>query len=101
MNQHFKSGDLVILQYATYYTENDGYPGIVIEAPSYRVALDLNTMKFRGSYCYSVRVLKGADCLHREGLVVNATHYQLRKLDGESDQHCHNEESLLLLTEEN
>ena len=101
MNQHFKVGDLVILQHASYYTEYDGSPGIIFKDPSYREALDLNTMQYRRCYCYRVRVLRGADCLHRDGLVVNATHYQLRKLDGESDQHCHEEEPLSLLTEEN
>jgi len=74
MSPIFQIGDLVILQHASWYSEYDGTPGVVVGGLAPRAALDMHSMKkeFLGP-SYRVRVLVA------DGFVVTALPHQLRR----------------------
>ena len=77
MNETFQVGNLVIMQKATHYFENDGLPAVIIKPLATRWCLDLITMGRVQVKVYGVRILV------LNGLEVFARHWQLRKLGGD------------------
>lgn len=70
----FRTGDLVILQHATYFDEYNETPGIIVECLAGRYATNLNTMEEKWMPAsYRVHVLCAGD------LVVTVSPHQIRK----------------------
>ena len=74
MNETFQVGNLVIMQKATHYFENDGLPAVIIKPLATRWCLDLNTMQRVQDGVYGVRILT------LNGVEVSARPWQLKRL---------------------
>jgi len=74
MNNTFKVGELVVMQFASYFHEYNGTPAVVIGGLQTRGVIDLNTMEDDVYDGYRVRILAG------DGQIVTAKPHQLRKL---------------------
>jgi len=74
------------MQNATFYDEYNGYLGIVEKELTLDYAFNATTMKHEPAYCYVVKIIKGRDCLTKEGLRINAKPHQLRRLDEITDK---------------
>lgn len=76
----FKIGELVVMQYATYFHEYDGALAVITDMLNWRDALDLNTMQNHSFRAYGIQVLRMPECLLPEGKSLVAAPYQLRRL---------------------
>ena len=80
MSTAFRKGELVVMQYADYFTEHDGCLGVVVSGLNQFSATDLRDMKEKIKWGYDVKVLHL--CIQRR---VVALPHQLRRLKGRPD----------------
>jgi len=100
MSHHFKVGEMVIMQNASYFNEYNGYPAIVVGDYDIRNTLDLSSMVRDENFCYQVEILKGPDCLSGEEFVVCAKPHQLRRPDNKPSVRYVREKFQRVLTED-
>lgn len=79
MSNHFRVGDLVILQHPTYYHEQDGYPAIITGGYAPRIGVNMYTMGMSQEWTYEVRVLKAPSCMDAANGTVLVRPHQIRK----------------------
>lgn len=95
MNERFKPGDLVIMQNATYFTECDGCPAVVVEGPADCWGVNLLTMQDELVWTYIVRLLVPFDYTLLADNLVCARHYQLRRPIDKRENRIDSEEPII------